>query len=217
MESTFIVCLKEVWGDLQQWEKPQEWMPSSVTVQDTPSMGEATPVAARDGDCSCSPQEAGCVFQEEQGKQAPSKQKTAEAIHRCVPASYKSSSSSFTGVGVGGLLPTELAVLDSILGDDSVISLGEWVCFTYFSLSWCSINGFLDWGTQGFQTGDIPDSRDPFHFSYRASALRQQSYWSHAAASDPRVLSWYWSVANSPTFQSSSSLRKGKGTSKALL
>lgn len=119
---------------------------------------------------------------------------------------------SFLGAGGGELLPTELAALDSILGDDTVISLGGGrVCFTYFSLIWCSVNGLLDWGTQGFQIGDIPDSRDPFQFPYRASTLRQQSYWSHAAASDPKVLSWYWNVTNSPTFQSSSSLRKGKG------
>lgn len=159
MKSTFIVCLKEVWGDLQQWEKPQEWMPSSVTVQDTPSMGEAMPVAARDGDCSCRPQEAGCVFQEEQGKQAPSKQKTMEAIHRCVPASYKSSSSGF--MGVGGLLPTELAVLDSILGDDTVISLGGG--FLLLTSVWSDAASVASWTgvhrasrLEIFQTPGIP-------------------------------------------------------------
>lgn len=91
-------------------------MPSSVTVQDTPSMGEAMPVAARDDDHSCRPQEAGYIFQEEQWKQAQSKQKTVEAINRCAPVASRGSGAV--------LLPTELAVLDSILGDDIVIRLG---------------------------------------------------------------------------------------------
>lgn len=65
-------------------------------------MGEAMTVAASDGDCSCRPEEDGCVFQEEQRTQALSKQKTLEAINRCAPASYKSSSSKLPGDGRGG-------------------------------------------------------------------------------------------------------------------